>query len=350
MARHRSFGSEFRRQVSRELLEGRAGMHELARRYSLSRNLIRLWVRKYEAGEFTDELAEAVQIAEYERKIAELERKVGQLTMEVDLLKKGAATGTRRERRELLDRERPKALAVAQGRRLMKLARSTYYYRSDRQTTVRNALEKRIALLCAEFPRYGYRRITAQLRTEGMKVNHKAVARVMRDQELQVRPLRRFVRTTDSQHDSPIFPNRARGFIPTAADQLWVSDITYIAIAHGFVYLAVILDAWSRRVVGYALGRQIDTRLTLAALRAAIHARHPRAGLIHHSDRGTQYAATLSERTGRAWAGGLDGTTRQSVRQRQGRELHEDAQVRGGLPQRLPEPRGGGRAASSLHR
>jgi len=173
----------------------------------------------------------------------------------------------------------------------MKLARSTYYYRSDRQTTVRNALEKRIALLCAEFPRYGYRRITAQLRTEGMKVNHKAVARVMRDQELQVRPLRRFVRTTDSQHDSPIFPNRARGFIPTAADQLWVSDITYIAIAHGFVYLAVILDAWSRRVVGYALGRQIDTRLTLAALRAAIHARHPRAGLIHHSDRGAQYAA-----------------------------------------------------------
>jgi transposase len=90
MARHRSFSSEFKRQISREFLEGRAGMHELARRYSLSRNLIRLWVRKYEAGEFTDELAEAVRIAEYERKIAELERKVGQLTMEVDLLKKGA--------------------------------------------------------------------------------------------------------------------------------------------------------------------------------------------------------------------------------------------------------------------
>lgn len=83
MARHRSFSSEFKRQISREFLEGRAGMHELARRYSLSRNLIRLWVRKYEAGEFTDEVAEGVRIAEYERK-------VGQLTMEVDLLKKGA--------------------------------------------------------------------------------------------------------------------------------------------------------------------------------------------------------------------------------------------------------------------
>ena len=173
----------------------------------------------------------------------------------------------------------------------MKLARSTYYYRPCRASAGENALEKRIELLCAEFPRYGYRRITAQLRIEGMNLNHKAVARVMRERALQVRPLRRFVRTTDSQHDSPIFPNLARGFIPTAADQLWVADITYIAIARGFVYLAVILDAWSRRVVGYALGRQIDTRLSLAALRAAINTRHPAPGLIHHSDRGAQYAA-----------------------------------------------------------
>jgi transposase len=93
MARHRSFSSEFKRQLAREFLEGHAGMHELARRYGLSRNLIRLWVRKYEAGEFTDEMAEAVRIAEYEHKIAELERKVGQLTMEVDLLKNGARLG-----------------------------------------------------------------------------------------------------------------------------------------------------------------------------------------------------------------------------------------------------------------
>src|SRR5713226_8559555 len=93
MARHRSFSSEFKRQLAKEFLDSRAGLHELARRHSLSRNLIRLWIRKYEAGEFTDEMAEAVRIAEYERKIAELERKVGQLTMEVDLLKKGARLG-----------------------------------------------------------------------------------------------------------------------------------------------------------------------------------------------------------------------------------------------------------------
>ena len=173
----------------------------------------------------------------------------------------------------------------------MKLARSTYYYRSRCNRARRAALGKRIAELCAEFPRDGYRRITAQLRAEGLTVNHKAVARVMREQGLQVRPLRRFALTTNSEHESPIFPNRSRGFIPTAANQLWVADITYIAVGGGFIYLAVILDAWSRRVVGYALARQIDTRLTLAALRAAIKARHPPRGLIHHSDRGAQYAA-----------------------------------------------------------
>jgi putative transposase len=140
----------------------------------------------------------------------------------------------------------------------MKLARSTYYYCPRRVSALRKTLEKRIAALCAEFPRYGYRRITAQLCSEGMNVNHKAVASVMRKRGLQVRPLRRFVLTTNSRHDSPIFPNHARDFTPTAPDQLWVADITYIGVARGFVYLAVILDAWSRRVVGYALGRQID--------------------------------------------------------------------------------------------
>ena len=95
MARYRSFSSEFKRQIAKEFLDGHAGLHELARRHGLSRNLIRIWIRKYEAGEFTDELAEEVYIAQYERKIAELERTVGQLTMELDLLKKGGQLGRR---------------------------------------------------------------------------------------------------------------------------------------------------------------------------------------------------------------------------------------------------------------
>jgi putative transposase len=173
----------------------------------------------------------------------------------------------------------------------MKLARSTYYYRGRLPAAEKKILRDRIEALCAEFPREGHRRITHQLHAEGLIVNHKAVARLMRQNGLQVRPLRKFVRTTDSDHDGPIFPNFARGFRPTGPNQLWVGDITYIRIVAGFVYLAVILDAWSRRVIGYALGRQIDTRLALAALRAAIVTRKPPRGCIHHSDRGAQYAA-----------------------------------------------------------
>jgi putative transposase len=170
----------------------------------------------------------------------------------------------------------------------MKLARATYYYRGRRSAAEKKALRNRVEALCAELPRDGDRRITHQLRAEGMAVNHKAVVRLMRENGLQVRPLCKFVRTTDSAHDGPIFPNLARGFRPTGPHQLWVGDITYIRIAAGFVYLAVILDAWSRRVIGYAIGRQIDTRLALAALRSAIEIRQPPRGCIHHSDRGVQ--------------------------------------------------------------
>jgi putative transposase len=175
----------------------------------------------------------------------------------------------------------------------MKLPRSTYYYRSRRAAAREKVLHERIVNICDEFPRYGYRRVTHQLCAEGILINHKAVARIMRESGLQVRPLRRFVRTTDSDHESPIFPNLAAGMIPDGPNQLWVADLSYVAIPVGFVYVAVILDAWSRRVVGYAISRRIDTRLTLAALRAAVEARRPAPGCIHHSDRGGQYAADL---------------------------------------------------------
>jgi putative transposase len=173
----------------------------------------------------------------------------------------------------------------------MSLARSTYYYRARRSKAEKVVLHHRIAELTVEFPRYGYRRVTHQLRAEGLHINHKAVARIMYDEGLQVRPLRRFVRTTQSDHEGPIFPNLAQGFIPNGPNQLWVCDLTYVAIAAGFVYVAVILDAWSRRVVGYAISRRIDVRLALAALHAAIDARKPPPGCIHHSDRGGQYAS-----------------------------------------------------------
>jgi putative transposase len=172
----------------------------------------------------------------------------------------------------------------------MKMARSTYYASAGQDPT-EAALTERIGAICVEFPAYGYRRVTAQLRHDGLIVNHKRVMRIMREQALSVRPRRRFVVTTDSDHDGPIYPDLAKRICPVTPNALWVADISYIAIARGFVYLAVILDAWSRRVVGYALGRRIDVRLTLAALDAAIESRRPPPGCIHHSDRGSQYAA-----------------------------------------------------------
>lgn len=177
----------------------------------------------------------------------------------------------------------------------MSLAPSTYHHwpraRSAEAAVAEDRLVARIREICAEFPRYRYRRATAQLTAEGERVNHKRVARIMREQDLRVRRKRRFVVTTNSDHDGPVFPNLAKGVVPSGPDQLWVADLTYIRLLTGFVYLAVILDAWSRRVVGWATSRRIDADLALAALEAAVAARQPPPGCLRHSDRGSQYAS-----------------------------------------------------------
>jgi putative transposase len=122
-------------------------------------------------------------------------------------------------------------------------------------------------------------------------VNAKKVRRLMKEHDLNPRPRRRFMRTTDSDHDGPVFPFVAQAFEVHGPDQLWVADLTYVAIATGFVYVALVLDAWSRRVVGYAIARRIDARLAVAALSKAISLRRPLPGCVFHSDRGSQYAS-----------------------------------------------------------
>jgi putative transposase len=178
----------------------------------------------------------------------------------------------------------------------MGLARSTYY---DAQPSSRDdtAIVEAMTAICDEFEHYGWRRVQAALRQQGIVVNHKKIRRLMRDHDLQPRLRRRHVATTDSDHDQPIFPDRTRAMTVDGPDQLWVADITYVGVVAGFVYVAVILDAWSRRVVGYAISRSIDARLTVAALKAAIECRKPPAGCIHHSDRGSQYAAQIYRET-----------------------------------------------------
>ncbi len=177
----------------------------------------------------------------------------------------------------------------------MGVARSSFYDTAA-DLTDDTALVARMQAIQDEYPAYGYRRITAELHARGIGANHKRVARLMQLHGMQIRPRRRYVATTDSNHDGPIFPNLAKDMTLGGPDQLWVADITFVAIATGFVYLAVILDAWSRRVVGYALGRTMEARLIVAALEVAVAARRPAAGCVHHSDRGVQYASEMYRR------------------------------------------------------
>jgi len=172
---------------------------------------------------------------------------------------------------------------------LLDVGRSWYYERSERPSQAEQdaALHAAVERVVLAFPGYGYRRVTKALQREGWTINHKRVLRVMRQQSLLCQLKRRFVVTTDSRHALRIYPNLT-GFAPTRPDQLWVADITYIRLPTTFVYLACVLDAWSRRCIGWHLSQTIDTRLTLAALEQAIASRCPAAGLIHHSDRGVQ--------------------------------------------------------------
>jgi len=178
----------------------------------------------------------------------------------------------------------------------MKISRSSFYYKpraSSRDLAKADAdLLDRIEAICLEFPRYGYRRVTRQLQNERWLVNHKKVLRLMKESDLLCRVKRRWVRTTDSQHPFFRYPNIIKGLIVSRLNEVWLADITYIRIRNGFVYLAAILDAFSRKVVGYCVSPHLDTTLSLGALHMAIEERQPGHGVIHHSDQGVQYAST----------------------------------------------------------
>ncbi len=175
------------------------------------------------------------------------------------------------------------------------LARSTYYQRPKKPSVLRQLkeadLRDRIEEIVVEYPRYGYRRVTQELKRERWTVNHKRVARIMKEESLQCQIRRRWVKTTDSNHPYPVYPNLLVGLTVSRPNEVWVADITYIRILTGFLYLAVIMDLYSRKVIGWALSHRIDTQLTLTALRMALEERRPSCGCIHHSDRGVQYAS-----------------------------------------------------------
>ena len=182
-------------------------------------------------------------------------------------------------------------------RRMLELGRvsrsSFYRYDPERKPGADRDMELRDAIqrIALEWPCYGRPRITRELRRQGWTVNPKRVYRLMREDNLLCVRRRKFVVTTDSNHTRRIYPNLARALVLTGVNQLWIADLTYIRLLEEFVFLAAILDAFSRRVIGWALDRALDDELTLTALRMALARRIPRPGLVHHSDPGSQYAS-----------------------------------------------------------
>jgi transposase InsO family protein len=164
---------------------------------------------------------------------------------------------------------------------------SSFYYRPASENE--SELKAAIGELAGQWPTYGYRRITAELKRAGWTVNHKRVARLMAEMGLQAKVKRTGKRTTNSDHDGPRFANLVHDLAVVRPDQVWVGDITYIRLWHGFVYLAVIMDVFTRAIRGWALERDLDHSLTIIALNRALRTGRPE---IHHSDQGVQYAAT----------------------------------------------------------
>lgn len=173
------------------------------------------------------------------------------------------------------------------------LSRATFYRTKDKEDPLDDDVELRdeIQEIALEMSFYGYRMITNELHRRGFKVNHKRVLRLMRQDNLLCLRKRKFVVTTDSEHGLAVYPNLTVDLVVDDINQLWVSDITYIRLRKEFIYLAVVLDAFSRRCIGWSLGRRLDDGLALSALDMALEMRQIEPGLVHHSDRGVQYAS-----------------------------------------------------------
>lgn len=211
------------------------------------------------------------------------------------VFKKIARLGSAQEKRRYIRDHRQELGSISKACQVAGLPTSSYYYKSDAEHRRRRdaddeKLREWIERIHEDFPGYGYRRVTRELERRGQKVNEKRVRRVMKKFGLRPITWRKFVRTTDSRHHLPVYPNLLKKRQVRAINEVWVADITYIRIRSSFVYLAAVLDLYSRRIVGWAVSRRIDTELCLTALQMALQTRRA-CGCIHHSDRGVQYAS-----------------------------------------------------------
>ena len=252
----------------------------------------------------------------------------------------------------VIEQEPTTALSLAAICRALQVNRAAYY-RAHQQATSRDDIELRDAIqrIALEMPGYGSRRITAELRRRGWTINRKRVQRFMREDNLLCLRRVQRVRTTDSRHGLTVYSNLVPELQLTGLNQLWVADITYIRLLREFVYLAVLLDGYSRRCIGWSLGRTLGTELTLEALRMALAKRDVGPALVHHSDRGVQYAA--GDYTALLAEHGIAiSMSRKASPQRQCQSgvVYQDAQVRRSLPVRVRELRRGAAAHRGVHR
>ena len=171
----------------------------------------------------------------------------------------------------------------------MKTPRSSFYYKPKKNKVSDTDLADKINEVALEFPSYGYRRITAALRAQDIIVNHKKVYRIMKSENILCGIRRSFKKTTNSNHNFVKYPNLIKGLLPLRVNEIWHADITYIRLAASFAYLAALIDGYSRKVVGYALGRTLTAELAIQALLDALSNRNINGGLTHHSDQGVQY-------------------------------------------------------------
>src|SRR6516162_8857813 len=206
MARQRSHSVEFKRQVAQEFLAGES-LYALSKRHDISRQLIRVWVERYEAGVLDEDAQAADLLQEYEAKIVALERMVGRSARN-RVPKGGSEKRSTAEKCEYIRHCRPRGVSIAEGCRLMGIARSTFYDTPDARARDQTIVAE-MKTICDEFEAYGYRRVGAELRHRGIVVNAKKIRRLMREHALNPRQRRRFIATTDSDHNYPIFPDLA---------------------------------------------------------------------------------------------------------------------------------------------
>src|SRR5215469_3036081 len=300
----RKFTKELKEEAVRRLELG-ASLAEVARACEVNPNVLHRWkreLRDYGAKAFSGNGQRRAE----DQEVADLEGKVGRQALEIDFFRR--CLQHVEEQRKLqalntsgsstlphLEKEMSLATPIPLERLcgLAHVSRAGYYRWQNAVPAVDADLDLRdeIQRIALELPSYGWPRIAAELKRRGWEANHKRVYRIMREDNRLCLRRRKFVVTTDSNHNRPVYPNLARGMALTGLDQLWVADITYIRLETEFVYLAVVLDAFSRRVIGWALDRTLEDELTLAALRMALDRRIPSPGLVHHSDRGIQYAS-----------------------------------------------------------